>query len=72
MAKPPRSHHKRADWKRPAPARRTGLRSIGFAEAKCGRTERKLIRQKATRENTRRAQLLRVLLQEGDKLANIL
>jgi len=79
--KPPRSHHKREAWdsaKKP-PSRRTSLRSIGFTEAQVGRTERELvsyhksgrlfvgnIEQVIPKGNSRKAQIIRTLLQEGN------
>jgi hypothetical protein len=79
--KPPRSHHKRDAWdcaKKP-PSRRTSLRSIGFTEAQCGRTERELvsyhksgrlfvggIQQVIPKGNSRKALIVRTLLQEGN------
>jgi hypothetical protein len=66
--KPPRSHHKREAWEsqKPAPSRRTGLRSIGFTEAQVGRTERKLNTYAIPKGNSKKAQVVRHLLLNGE------
>lgn len=79
--KPPRSHHKRDAWDstKRAPSRRTSLRSMGFTEAQVGRMERQLVsyhksgrlfvnnmEQAIPKGNSRKALIVRTLLQEGN------